>query len=369
MVSQGSSRLNHSASPAEGHVVAPDLPRRYLTILAQAADQLLAATDSAAMVEQLFALIQSELRLDAFFNYRFDGDRLFLEASSGLTEEQHAICASLELGQAVCGCVARDREREHVMAIQTSADPRTAIVREIGLDAYACTPLLYGDELLGTLSFGRRWSESFTAEELQLLYTLCHYVALAKYRLRAEAALREGIATRDRLLAELNHRVRNSLQVAVAAVRSEIAEVEDGSSRATIERAADRVQLIAAAHRGLYRDGKSENVSIASLLSEVGELIADEPFRIECDDSIALPIERAVSLSLLLHALLSGYAASPEVVTVATTTTGVSISLPHDGSDTFAPGRFASALLRQLQAHLSLDGGNLELSIPLSHAA
>ncbi|GHH26568.1 hypothetical protein GCM10008023_41320 [Sphingomonas glacialis] len=71
--------------PTSGPVIDPELPHRRLALAAEAAERLLAVEDSARMVDELRALIQSELRLDVFFNYRPLGGRLVLEARDGLT--------------------------------------------------------------------------------------------------------------------------------------------------------------------------------------------------------------------------------------------------------------------------------------------
>lgn len=142
--------------PVDGAAAPPDLSRRYLALAAEAADRLLAATDPARMVDELFALIRAELRLDVFFNYRHDDGLLRLEAYAGLTAQQAQDGAELRLGEAVCGCAALERRRIHAEAVQRSDSPQLAFVRSIGLDCYACTPLLDGERLLGTLGFGRR---------------------------------------------------------------------------------------------------------------------------------------------------------------------------------------------------------------------
>jgi GAF domain-containing protein len=151
-----------------------NLPRRYLALIADIAGRLLAADNDVGMVAELFALIRDELRLDIFFNYRLDDGRLVLEAHGGLSEAEAASGASLEIGQAVCGCVARDRVPAHATGVQASADPLHDFIRGLGLDAYACTPLIYGGTLIGTLGFGRRWADRFSEDELSFLHTVCH---------------------------------------------------------------------------------------------------------------------------------------------------------------------------------------------------
>lgn len=346
------------------------LPRRHLRLLGEAADRLLAAEDPAGMVDDLFALIAEELRLDVFFNYRLDGDVLTLVAHAGLTEAEAASGAQLIVGQAVCGCAARQRRPIQAFGIQASDDPLTDFVRMLGIDAYACTPLVHGTELLGTLGFGRRWTDRFDADELTFLHTICHYVALAKYRLKIEAELREGIALRERLLGELNHRVRNALQTAVAVVRLGAADSSDYVARGALAGAAERLEVLAAAHRPLYATDSPSRIDIAALIESLAERSDDELVEVVVTGAPTLPIEQAAAVALLTHAFL---AADPDIVSHVAIEMGadrlrIALTGPTIGQarPTLDEGRLVRGLARQLRAEVVRDGGDrLTLSLPV----
>lgn len=351
-----------------GPTVDEHLPRRYLTILAGAAERLLAAGDPAAMVDDLFALIRDELRLDVFFNYRLDGDALRLEAHAGLTAAQAAAAESLRLGQAVCGCVARDRQRVHATAIQGSDDPMLAFVRDVGLDAYACTPLIHDQTLLGTLGFGRRWAAQFSEDELSLIHTLCHFVALAKDRLRTQAELAERVAERDRLLSELNHRVRNALQLAISIVRMDISGTGNAETQRIMDRAVGRLEVMAMAHRPLYASDRSEHVDLGTLLGSVAEQAVGREVVVTAEVEGAVPVEQAVALALVIHAnlpqdgggdalairLCAGDRGEDRTIDVTTNAAG----FPAE------PPRAETMLLRQLRARVDRGPGRFALTLP-----
>ena len=73
----------------------------------------------------------------------------------------------LELGQAVCGTVALDRQRRVVEDVQNLSDDLTGLIRSLGITAYVCHPLLARGRLLGTLSFGTRQRPSFDPDEVE----------------------------------------------------------------------------------------------------------------------------------------------------------------------------------------------------------
>ncbi|WP_333571605.1 GAF domain-containing sensor histidine kinase [Sphingomonas sp.] len=173
---------------------------RLLGLLADCAGKMLGASDPTAMIDYLFGMVRDELLLDVYFHYRAEPENLLvLEASGGLTQAQREAGARLQFGQAVCGMVARDRTPRVVAQVQGSENPMTNFIRDVGLDSYACTPLLHGEVLLGTLGFGRRSGVPFTETELRFLRTICSYVAVAKNRLLVEAEMLAAMKARDAL--------------------------------------------------------------------------------------------------------------------------------------------------------------------------
>lgn len=365
----------HVVISSEEPGINPGLPRLRLALVAQAAERLLAADDPGRMVDELFELIQSELRLDVLFNYRLAGDRLILEAHAGLTEEQVAAGSELQLGQAVCGCAARDRQRFHMTNVQASDDPLVAFVKDVGLNAYVCTPLVHGGTLIGTLGFGRKWADRFTDDELSFLHTLCHYVALAKFRLRVEQELRAGIAHREHLLSELNHRVRNALQLAVSVIRLEAGAEADEACAAALRRAGDRIEVIASAHRPIYASGDLSTVRIADLLSDVGGDRAATSVKVTASAGARLPIEQGVALSLLVDTILGNARPTGDTAPMEIIVDGASGAITEvilkgvTQSEDILAQRLPRALLRQLQATHSMEAEILTIRLPArSHA-
>lgn len=362
--------LQHVRLSHDGSLPRTEPSNRYLALAAEVAERLLGAADPARMVDELFELVRTELRLDVFFNYRFSEGQLVLEAHGGLTPAEAEAGRVLEVGQAVCGCVARDRRRVHAVAVRSSGDPLVAFVKAIGLDAYACTPLVHGTDLLGTLGFGRRWADRFTEDELSFVHTICHYVALAKYRLRVEAELRSGVAERERLLSELNHRVRNSLQMAVGLVAIDAAGAEDERVRAALERAASRLEVLAIAHRPLYATASVSGLDVLEVLrsSAERELLFDASTTAR---AYLLPVEQAVALALLVRSLASQPDKPPPSVGIAIDPGNRRLVLTFQGPDwgrndmAASEMRIAQMLLRQLKGELSyIPSTTLSVSMP-----
>ncbi len=207
---------------------------RRTELLANTAGQLLATSDPLGLVNELCRTVMEFLDCQVFFNFLADesAGRLRLNAYAGVSAETARELEWLDYGVAVCGCVAQEGCRLIAEHIPTTPDPRTELVKGLGVTAYACHPILSGEQVLGTLSFGTTTREAFTEEELSLMKAVTDQVALAVVRQRTAAALREA---RDRLEVRVEARTAELAQ-ANRALEEEIAERRRAQEAAQAER-------------------------------------------------------------------------------------------------------------------------------------
>jgi signal transduction histidine kinase len=165
------------------------------------------------MLRSLFARIAESMGVDAYFNYMVTetGEALRLVSCEGIPKEIVGSISHLELGQVVCGTVALRRARMVATGIQESEEPIVQLLKDLGVRAYACYPLLAAGRLLGTLSFASRTRDHFEHDEIELLETISQYVTVAYGRLRLIQQLREQDRCKDEFLATLAHELRNPL--------------------------------------------------------------------------------------------------------------------------------------------------------------
>ena len=193
---------------------------RKLELLSEAAAGLLSAGDPDEVLRPLFRALAEKLGLDVAFSFVADeeGGRLRLASCFGVPQEVEAGLAGLALVQAVCGTVAHTRRAMCVADVQASGDPTVRPIKDLGVRAYACFPLLAaGDRLLGALSFGSRRRDRLSEGDLAFLGSVARYLAVVRERLRAEAALRASEARLRELQAELLHVSRLSAAGEMAA--------------------------------------------------------------------------------------------------------------------------------------------------------
>jgi hypothetical protein len=200
-------------------------------LIIRAAQALLTIHEPERLVKALFGELAAHLRLELYFNFILapGSDTLTLAGCHGIGAEAADTLRQLPLGRAVCGRVAQSRISAVVDGVQSRVDDATEVIRGLGIRAYACWPLIHGDTLIGTLSFGTRSRDCYEPDELQLMHAIADLVAvaIARYRvererevLLADAAAARDIAeaanhAKDEFIAVISHELRAPMTTAL----------------------------------------------------------------------------------------------------------------------------------------------------------
>jgi PAS domain S-box-containing protein len=223
------------AAADDAHVVARQAEG--LRRLVLASGRLLVAHDSAEGARVLFEELGPHLAADVFLHFvthPSGEDALALRANVGLDAASCAHYAHLPFGSEVCGMTALSRRVTYLSQVQATTDVATANLRALGIRAYVCSPLLVGERLLGTLSFGSRTRDAFDPDALDLIRSASYHLATAMERWSTEVELRAAM----RALAE-----RNALLHAVTDSASDLIWVKDRAGRLTFVNPAAEVLL------------------------------------------------------------------------------------------------------------------------------
>jgi two-component sensor histidine kinase len=193
-------------------------------------------------------------------------------------------------GIEICRRLKHEMADQMIMVLQVSATNITTADRVASLDAGADSFLV----------------EPVEPEEL---------VAVTRALLRlfaAEETARQHIAERDLLLKEVNHRVKNSLQLVSSILALQRRRLNDSSIQDAFDQAMSRVRAIAAIHERLYRNEHPMRVAMKSYLAELGAEMAQagsesgEQATIEVrSDEVDLSADDAVPLGLIVNELVT----------------------------------------------------------------
>ncbi|KPF72273.1 chemotaxis protein CheY [Bosea sp. AAP35] len=151
--------------------------------------------------------------------------------------------------------------------------------------------------------------------EVLLASALEHSVERARLMRAKEEAEREVRAARDRaivLLAEVNHRVANSLALVSSLVRMQASAVKDAGARAALAETQARITAIGNLHRSLYTSDDVRTVDLAaylaSLVKELGQSMSvagqTPDIRFEAVPILA-KTDKAVSIGMIVTELVT----------------------------------------------------------------
>ncbi len=126
------------------------------------------------------------------------------------------------------------------------------------------------------------------------------------------AALESSLQQRDTLLKELQHRVKNSLQVVVSLLNLRASQAPGHATRDAILEASQRVEALSLAHRFLYHPDSPHKTLLSEYIPELCKMLSRAydigSARIEVVIDVApvsIPLSKITPVSLLINELLS----------------------------------------------------------------
>ena len=128
-------------------------------------------------------------------------------------------------------------------------------------------------------------------------------------RKRAQDALQQMLDERTALLHELDHRVKNNLQLLLSLIGIEVRQAEDEHVRQVLGRMKERMQALAAAHRDLY-DGQGSTRFDASsfakgICEELTSSVPDVRITLEFDvENVDVEAAKAAPMALLFNEIV-----------------------------------------------------------------
>jgi two-component sensor histidine kinase len=255
-----------------------------------------------------------------------------------------------------------------IMVLMTSATFTTAEHRTQGLDAGADSYLVQPSEPL----------------ELAAAVNALLRIRRSEDQLRGiKRALEAEVAQKELLLKEVNHRIKNSLQIVSSILHLQGADAHNADVNTALKNASARVHAIAAVHERLYGGKDIRVVSLDDFLADLCSNIADALGRaglVEVDlASVEVPTDTAIPLALVVNELLTNalkYGSPPYRVILQTREGRLDLAIcdagPGPATDEKRTGlgsRLVEALAKQLMATRETtcrpEGYRVALTMPL----
>jgi two-component sensor histidine kinase len=175
----------------------------------------------------------------------------------------------------------------------------------------AINVILQGDGApYGVLEVDSRSEGEFSEHDIAFLQGAANILGMAIERQRREGALNAALEHQKILLKEINHRVKNSLQLVASVLTLQAADDPQLGQR--LKEASSRIMAIGRAHDRLYRGPQVEKIELADYLSDIchdlNELTPNCDVGLEGSVPLLLDTDRAIAVALAVTELVSNAA-------------------------------------------------------------
>jgi two-component sensor histidine kinase len=257
----------------------------------------------------------------------------------------------------------------------------------------AMNVILQGDgSPFGVLEVDSRSEGEFGEHDVAFLQGAANILGMAIEQQQYQRKLQAALDRHQVLLREVNHRVKNSLQLVSGMLQLQANAVGDPDLSERLNEASTRIMAVGRAYDRLAYNADYENIDLVAYLREVIEdlepMVAPNKIHFKAPEEIQFAADRAILVALVINELISnaGKYAYPDsadgsiwVRLVQTDKNSVLVSVRDDGVGLpagFDPTtskrlgtRLIAALSKQLDAELtrplSTTGTNFMLRVPI----
>jgi two-component sensor histidine kinase len=166
-----------------------------------------------------------------------------------------------------------------------------------------------GGNSYGVLEADSRHPGDFSQDDIAFMQAAANMLGMAIERFRKEQALHDALASRELLLREADHRIKNSLQMVASLLQLQRSRLAEGDASSALDDAISRVRAIAEAHRALQQSQDMRLIALDRMIADLCEFAArlNPAVSVQCQVTgpISFDTERAIPLGLILSELLT----------------------------------------------------------------
>ena len=177
----------------------------------------------------------------------------------------------------------------------------------------AINVILQGDGApFGVLEVDSRSEGDFSEKDIAFLQGTANIIGMAIERQRYESSLKAALEHQHVLVKEINHRVKNSLQLVSSMLNLRASAQGDAGISQVLGEASARVAAISRAHDRLYRSSDVARIELAGYLSEVCRDLMDVMptcvVDFQATATVQMTTDSAIRLALLVTELVTNAA-------------------------------------------------------------
>jgi two-component sensor histidine kinase len=175
----------------------------------------------------------------------------------------------------------------------------------------AMNVILQGDGApYGVLEVDSRSEGEFGEHDIAFLQGTANILGMAIERQRQERALKAALEHQQVLVKEINHRVKNSLQLVASMLTLQAGDDPEFGRR--LQEASSKIMAIGRAHERLYRSPQVEKIELAGYLSDIchdlQEVTPNCDVLFEASEPLFLNTDRAINVALVVTELVANAA-------------------------------------------------------------
>ena len=188
-----------------------------------------------------------------------------------------------------------------------------------GMVSFLAVPLIYRDDVIGVLQLRSKEPGAYSQSHLDLAERVTNQIAgavanshLYVNQKDAEERSRASLVEKEALLKEINHRVKNNLQIISSLLSLQSRDIQDEQTLRLFKVSQDRIKAMALVHEKLYKSADLARIDfgeyIESLATDLGNSygLGSRNISLKIDvENILLGVDTAIPCGVIVNELVA----------------------------------------------------------------
>ena len=186
------------------------------------------------------------------------------------------------------------------------------VCNEFGYESVALIPMRLGDRIVGLIHVADRREDQVPPEMIETLETVACQLSPTIQRIQADEKTRETLKEKELLLREIQHRVKNNMQVIDSLLKLQSRRVKDKLALEMLAEMQNRIKALALVHDTLYQSRKLTNFDLEGYIKKLGKSLTlaygrtTGSLNLVVDvTEVIIDVDKVVQIGLILNELLS----------------------------------------------------------------